>query len=49
MAGTSPTMTKGFSINAMFTTFVRLRFTNGFDGAARISASSCVWRACIAD
>jgi hypothetical protein len=49
MAGTSPGMTKGFPVNAMFTTFVRVRFTNVFDGATRISASACVWRACIAD
>jgi hypothetical protein len=38
-----------FFVNAMFTTFMRARFTNVFDGAARISAGSCVWRACIAD
>jgi hypothetical protein len=36
-------------VNAMFTTFMRVRFTNVFDGAARIQASPCVWRARIAD
>jgi hypothetical protein len=35
-------------VNAMFTTFVRVRFTNVFDGTTRIPASACVWRACIA-
>jgi hypothetical protein len=32
-------------VNAMFTTFVRVRFTNVFDGTARNPASACVWRA----
>jgi hypothetical protein len=36
-------------VNAMFTTFMRARFTNVFDGTVRISVSPCVWRACIAD
>jgi hypothetical protein len=36
-------------VNAMFTTFMRLRFTNVFDGSAPTAASACVWRACIAD
>jgi hypothetical protein len=49
MAGTSPAMTKGFFVNAMFTTFMRVRFTNVSDGIARNPASACVWRACIAD
>jgi hypothetical protein len=40
--------TKNF-VNAMFTTFMRARFTNVFDATARIAASACVWRACIAD
>jgi hypothetical protein len=35
-------------VNAMFTTFVRVRFTNVFDDTVRIAASACVWRACIA-
>jgi hypothetical protein len=33
----------------MFTTFMRARFTNVFDGTARIAAGPCVWRAGIAD
>jgi hypothetical protein len=37
-----------FFVNAMFTTFMRMRFTNVFDDAARTSANPCVWRACIA-
>jgi hypothetical protein len=36
-------------VNAMFTTFMRARFTNVFDDSARIAARPCVWRACIAD
>jgi hypothetical protein len=36
-------------VNAMFTTFMRPRFTNVFDGAARITANPCVWRVRIAD
>jgi hypothetical protein len=36
-------------VNAMFTTFVRVRFTNVFVCTAPISANPCVWRACIAD
>jgi hypothetical protein len=35
-------------VNAMFTTFVRVRFTNVFDDMARIAAGPCVWRGCIA-
>jgi hypothetical protein len=40
-------MTKGFSVNAMFTTFMRAGFTKVFDGASQNSANACVWRACI--
>jgi hypothetical protein len=32
-------------VNAMFTTFMRARFTNVFDATARNPASACVWRA----
>jgi hypothetical protein len=50
MAGSSPAMTlENISVNAMFTTFMRVRFTNVFDGAAPTAANPCVWRACIAD
>jgi len=38
-----------FFVNAMFTTFMRVRFTNVFDGVARNPARACVWRACIVD
>jgi hypothetical protein len=31
MAGTSPAMTRVFFVNAMFTTFMRVRFTNVFE------------------
>jgi hypothetical protein len=44
-----PGMTRVFFVNAMFTTFMRVRFTNVFDGAAPIPVNPCVWRACIAD
>jgi hypothetical protein len=37
------------SVNAMFTTFKRVRFTNVFDDTARIAANPCVWHAGIAD
>jgi hypothetical protein len=33
----------------MFTTFMRVRFTNVFDVAAPIPANPCVWHARIAD
>jgi hypothetical protein len=36
-------------VNTVFTTFVRVRFTNVFVCTAPISANPCVWRACIAD
>jgi hypothetical protein len=36
-------------VNAMFTTFMRVRFTNVFERIARIPVSPCVWRAGIAD
>jgi hypothetical protein len=36
-------------VNAMFTTFMRARFTNVFDVTAAIAGSPCVWLACIAD
>ena len=49
MAGTSPAMTRNFSVNAMFTTFMRVRFTNVFDGTTRNRSRACVWPACIAD
>jgi hypothetical protein len=49
MAGTSPAMTKGFFVNAMFTTFMRVGFTNVFDDTARIPVDPCVWHARIAD
>jgi hypothetical protein len=45
-------MTENFFVpfvNAMFTTFMRVRFTNVFDHTARNPASACVWRARIAD
>jgi len=42
-------MTAKKFVNAMFTTFMRLRFTNVFDGAARIAANPCVWHGRIAD
>jgi hypothetical protein len=48
MAGTSPAMTRSFFVNAMFTTFMRVRFTNVFDVTAPSLARACVWRACIA-
>jgi hypothetical protein len=35
-------------INAMFTIFMRVRFTNVFDGAAQNPVRACVWRARIA-
>jgi hypothetical protein len=31
-------------VNAMFTTFMRVRFTNVFDGIARNCRHACVWR-----
>jgi hypothetical protein len=40
---------ESFFVNAMFTTFVRVRFTNVFVCTAPIPANPCVWRACIAD
>jgi hypothetical protein len=40
---------ESYFVNVMFTTFMRVRFTNVFDGIARIPANPCVWRACIAD
>jgi hypothetical protein len=36
-------------VNAMFTTFMRARFTNVFDVILQKSARACVWRGCIAD
>jgi hypothetical protein len=48
MAGTSPAMTsEKIIVNAMFTTFVRVRFTNVFDATVRMQANPCVWRGCI--
>jgi hypothetical protein len=38
-----------FFVNAMFTTFMRARFTNVFDGTLRIQANPCVWHSRIAD
>jgi hypothetical protein len=35
-------------VNAMFTTFMRVRFTNAFDVIARNCERTCVWHACIA-
>jgi hypothetical protein len=32
-------------VNAVFTTFMRVRFTNAFDVIARNAGRSCVWRA----
>jgi hypothetical protein len=32
-------------VNAMFTTFMRVRFTKAFDVIARNAGRSCVWRA----
>jgi hypothetical protein len=32
-------------VNAMFTTFMRVRFTNAFDVIARNRRRPCVWRA----
>ena len=32
-------------VNAMFTTFMRARFTNVFDATSRNPLSACVWRA----
>jgi hypothetical protein len=32
-------------VNAMFTTFMRVRFTNVFDVIARNGRRACVWRA----
>jgi hypothetical protein len=40
---------ESFFVNAMFTTFMRVRFTNVFDVILQKSARACVWRACIAD
>jgi len=36
-------------VNFIFTTFMRLRFTNAFDVIARHCSRTCVWRACIGD
>jgi len=36
-------------VNAMFTTFMRVRFTNAFDVIAQNPACICVWRAGITD
>jgi hypothetical protein len=36
-------------VNAMFTTFMRVRFTKVFDVILHKSARPCVWRAGIAD
>jgi hypothetical protein len=50
-AGTTNEFLRGLHItfvNAMFTTFMRARFTNVFDDHTRIAARSCVWRAGIA-
>jgi hypothetical protein len=38
-------MTAKKFVNAMFTTFMRVRFTNAFDVIARNAGRSCVWRA----
>jgi hypothetical protein len=42
-------MTKGFFVNAMFTTFMRVRFTSVFDGTPPNPVRPCVWHARIAD
>jgi hypothetical protein len=36
-------------VNAMFTTFMRVRFTNAFDVILQNPARPCVWRGRIAD
>jgi len=36
-------------VNPIFTTFMRVRFTNAFDVIARNRGGACVWRARIAD
>jgi hypothetical protein len=36
-------------VNPIFTTFMRVRFTNAFDVIARNRRSACVWRGRIAD
>jgi hypothetical protein len=36
-------------VNFIFTTFMRVRFTNVFDVIARYCGRACVWRARIAD
>jgi hypothetical protein len=43
-----PGMTKVL-VNAIFTTFMRVRFTKAFDVIARHCSRTCVWRACIGD
>jgi hypothetical protein len=40
-----PGMTNKNFVNAMFTTFMRVRFTNAFDVIARNCRCTCVWRA----
>ncbi len=40
---------ESFFVNAMFTTFMRARFTNAFDVITAIAARACMWRACIGD
>jgi hypothetical protein len=51
-AGTTNEFLRGLRItfvNAMFTTFMRVRFTNVFDVILQNPARPCVWRGRIAD
>jgi hypothetical protein len=40
---------ESFYVNSIFTTFMRVRFTNTFDVIAENCRRTCVWRACIGD